>query len=370
MVPGPALLFVEDLGLERGELRLDLSLEVEAGRTVAIVGPSGAGKTSLLQAVAGLIKPRRGSIESNGTTWFDAAKGISLAPERRTCAYVFQDYALFPHLSAWRNVAYPLRRLSRGERRRRAHELLDRFGLAARAGARPSELSGGERQRVALARALALSPAALLLDEPLAALDAQTRAAATRELGRVIAEAGVPAIVVTHDFGEAATFGEELCVLDGGRIVQRGTPSAVAMTPGSPFVAELVGQSVLRGRARSASDGGTEIELEGGGRVISTDSGASGPVAIGVHPWEVLIEPPGRGAAGSARNRLPARVASLTDLGGRVRVGLDVGQTIVAEVTPGSVETLGLTPGAEVQAVWKASATRIVERYRRRSDES
>ncbi len=171
-----------------GALELDLALEVEEG-CLALTGPSGAGKTTALRIAAGLRRPARGRVTCGEEIWLDTERGVAVAPERRRCGVVFQDYALFPHLGARDNVAYPLRRLPRAERRRRADGLLDRFGLLARAAARPRELSGGERQRVALARALAVEPRALLLDEPLAALDAHTRGHARRELAATLGPA-------------------------------------------------------------------------------------------------------------------------------------------------------------------------------------
>jgi len=347
--------------LRLGDFELEITLDVPSDTCLAIVGPSGAGKTSLLRSVAGLARPRAGRIVCGGAVWTDTGRGTFAAPEHRRCGYLFQDYALFPHLSAWRNVAYGLRD-SGAERRQRALELLDRLGLAARAEARPRTLSGGERQRVALARALAVEPAALLLDEPLSALDASTRGRAARELRAAIAAAGVPTLLVTHDFTEAATLASEIGVIDGGRIVQRGTAAALAAEPGSAFVADLVGSVVLTGRAGARSTAGIPVTLDGGSTVWTTDACEPGAVALSVHPWEILIEPPGSDALGSARNRVPARVISVTPLGNRVRLGLDAGQPLAAEVTPQAVEDLGLAPGREVLAVWKASATRVVER--------
>jgi molybdate transport system ATP-binding protein len=357
------LLSIEDLGLRLGSLSLDVSLDVLPERCLALVGPSGAGKTTLLRCVAGLQRPDRGVIRCDGRTWFEPAGAVAVPPESRRCAYVFQDYALFGHLSAWRNVAYPLRVGSRDERRRRALELLDRFGVADLAEARPRTLSGGERQRVALARALAREPSALLLDEPLAALDARTRGHAARELGRTVAAAGVPSILVTHDFEDAAALADEIAVVDAGSVVQRGTPGELASRPASAFVAGLIGSVVLTGRAAARPGGGTDVLLEGGGRVASTDEGFSGDAAVSVHPWEITLEPSDAAGASSARNRLAVRVASVTELGSRVRVGLDHrGQALAAEVTPAAVAELGLAPGREAVAVWKASATRVVER--------
>ncbi|ADB51880.1 ABC transporter ATP-binding protein [Conexibacter woesei] len=349
-----------------GTLDLDVALDVPAGRCVALAGPSGAGKTTVLRAVAGLVRPERGQIACGEETWLDSARGIDVAPERRGCGYVFQDYALFGHMSAWRNVAYGLGHLPRGERRGRAHALLERFGIAgALADARPAQLSGGERQRVALARALGPRPRVLLLDEPLSALDARTRASAGRELARLLGELDVPALLVTHDFAEAALLGDEVAVLDGGRIVQRGAASALAAAPASGFVADFTGASVLLGGVRTGGGDGrlTAIELDGGGSVVAADRG-EGAVAIAVHPWDVTVEPSGGAAvaASSAQNRLEAEVVTVTPIGNRVRVGLAVPQPLAAEVTQASVEQLGLVPGVRVVAVWKASATRVTPR--------
>ena len=330
---------------------------------MALVGPSGSGKSTVLRLIAGLARPRRGRIACGGSDWLDTDAGVDLAPEQRRCGYVFQDYALFTHMSVWRNVAYGLDGIH-GRRRRRlaAFELLERFGVGGLADARPAELSGGERQRVALSRALAAEPRALLLDEPLAALDASTRASAGRELGRLTAEAGVPTVLVTHDFVEAITLTQRVAVIEAGRIVQQGTPETLAAEPASSFVAEVTGSSVLLGVSRRAESGLTEIELEQAGTVRSTDSAPDGPVAVSVHPWEIALEPAGAPPHGSQQNRLPARVRTVARIGSRVRVGLDVGQPLVAEVTEPAREQLQLAPGASVTAVWKASATRAIPR--------
>jgi molybdate transport system ATP-binding protein len=354
-----------DLRVDTGlrSLRLDVELAVEAGRTLAVVGPSGAGKTSILRAASGLLRPERGAISCGGTAWLDTGTGVDLPPEDRRCGYVFQDYALFGHMSAWRNVAYGLGHLPRRDRRARAMELLEAFGLARHADARPPTLSGGERQRLALARALGSRPRALLLDEPLSALDATTRAGAVRVLRRLSEAAAVPTLLVTHDFEEAGALAEEVAVIESGRIVQRGTPDVLAAEPASAFVADLTGSVVLTGHANAGPGGVVEVALDGGGTATSAGGGpVTGPVAVAVHPWEIALEPVSADVAGSPRNRLPATVRSVTTIGNRVRVGMDAGQPLVAEVTPAARDELGLRPGAGVTAVWKASATRIVSR--------
>jgi molybdate transport system ATP-binding protein len=336
-----------------GAIALDVSLEVEDGRCLALAGPSGAGKTSILRIAAGLLRPRDGRVRCGERTWLDTAGGTALPPEQRRCGYVFQDYALFPRMTALQNVAYAVRD------KERARELLERFGIAHLAAARPATLSGGERQRVALARALARRPDALLLDEPLSALDARTRASATRTLKEILAEAAVPALLVTHDFAEAAELGDEVGIIDAGRIVQQGTATELAARPAASFVADFTGAVVLTGTARPAEGGLTAVDLDGGGTVTSTD-GATGPVAVSVYPWEIALEP--AVTETTAQNHLRARIATITVVGNRARVALSRPQPLVAEVTAASAERLGLRPGDEVVASWKAAATRIVAR--------
>ena len=325
--------------------RLEVALDVGA-ETVALVGPSGVGKTTLLRSVAGLVRPERGFVATGGEIWLDTRTGVSLPPERRSVGLVFQEYALFPHLTVAQNVAYG----GRG----RAAELLERFGLAALAPARPAELSGGERQRVALARALAREPRVLLLDEPLAALDTQTRAALRAELGERLRGAGLPTLLVTHDYADAAALADRIGVLVEGRIVQLGTAAELVAAPASPFVAEFTGVNFLRGAARPGGDGLTEVRLADGSVVYSTDPG-TGHVGVVVFPWEVTL---GRSAAAdSARNHLTGRIQALTPVGNRVRVHLG---PLTAEITAASAEQLGLRPGEEVLASFKAAGTKLV----------
>ena len=340
---------------------LTLELSVSSGPSaLAIVGPSGAGKTSMLRMLAGLLRPRTGYVRCGDETWFDAKPAIDVPPEDRRCGYVFQDYALFPHLRAWENVAFGAAG-SRDRRRTRAAELLERFGIAGRAEARPAELSGGERQRVALARALAREPDLLLLDEPLSALDASTRLRASRELAGVIAEASMPVVLVTHDFAEAATLAGDVAVLEHGHVVQRGTPLELAASPASAFVADFTGASVLLGHARDGGDRLAEVVLDGGGTVFSTDA-VRGGVAASVQPWDVSLEPASEGRHGSSQNRLRGRVIGIVPLGSRVRVALETPQLLTVEVTEPAVRSLGLAPGVEVIATWKATATRLAGR--------
>ena len=343
-----------------GGIELEIRFEVPAGRCLALAGPSGAGKTTILRLLAGTARPDRGRIANRDTVWVDTAAGVWCPPEERGCGYVFQDYALFPHLSAWRNVAYGLRSRPAAERRRTALALLDQLGLANRADAKPATLSGGERQRVALARALAPSPQVLLLDEPLSALDARTRARAGRELSQTVRELDVPVVLVTHEFTDAALLGDEIGVLDHGRLIQRGGASELAAAPATPFVADFTGAVVLTGTARAVDSELTTVELDGGGVAYTTDRG-EGDVAVSVYPWEITIGDATAPVVDSAQNRLLARIVSVTTVGNRVRVGLAAGQPLVAEVTGNAVDGLDLAVGHEVMASWKATATRLIK---------
>jgi len=315
----------------------------------------------MLRAIAGLLSPQEGRVELGDSVWLDTERGIDLAPERRGCGFLFQDYALFPRMSGWRNVAYGIGGPRRA-RREAALAMLERFGVAALAEARPPTMSGGERQRVALARALAARPPVLLLDEPLAALDSTTRREAIGELRAVFAETATPAVLVTHSFEEAAVLAGELVVIDAGREVQRGSAAAISAAPASAFVADFAGAVVLRGEASGEGDL-TLVRLPGGGEVWSADR-ARGPVSLSVFPWEISIEagelPPTAGPGDSRLNRLSCEVTTVTTIGSRARVGLAAPELLVAEVTAVSAARLGLRAGTPVVAVWKATATRLI----------
>jgi len=344
----------------RDGFELEAALEVGGGDCLALAGPSGAGKSTLLRIIAGLVAPDRGRVACHNEVWLDTTLGVDVAPELRPCGYVFQDYALFGHLRVWQNVAYALRGHSRGQRRARAHELLERFDIDRLANARPGTLSGGERQRVAVARALARQPSALLLDEPLSALDARTRARAARQLSSILRELDVPTVLVTHDFAEAALLGDDVAIIDAGRIVQRGSATELAAAPATAFVADFTGAVVLTGTARPGPDGLTVVDLDGGGAVTALDH-AHGAVAVSVYPWEISIEPAQARPTGSAQNHLAVEILSMTTVGNRVRLGLVGAQPLAAEITEPAARELALAPGTRVTATWKATATRLLD---------
>jgi len=325
-----------------------LDVELTVGReVVALVGPSGAGKTTLLRAIAGL-QPALGRISVEGDDWLDSARGIDLPAEQRSVGLVFQEYALFPHLTVRKNVEFG---------RKGGAALLERFGLATLADAKPRELSGGERQRVALARALAPDPAVLLLDEPLSALDAHTRGEVRAELQQLLREADRPTLVVTHDFEDAATLATQVGVVVQGHLRQLGPPAELVASPADPFVASLTGANVLRGRARRAQEL-TELELPTGELIRSTDPAEGDAVAI-VYPWEVTLSR--TSPDDSAQNHIAGVVASLVPVGNRVRARVG---PLTAEITTDSSERLGLQVGGTAVASFKATATRLLPEAR------
>jgi molybdate transport system ATP-binding protein len=278
--------------------------------------------------------------------WCDTAAGVWRRPEERPLGVVFQQYALFPHLTVRGNVAFGARR--------DVSPLLERFGLLHLADARPAALSGGEQQRVALARALAREPRALLLDEPLSALDAHTRSAVRTELRGVLRSAGLPALVVTHDFEDAAALADVVGVVVDGRLRQLAPPAELVARPADAFVGSLTGANLLAGTASRGGSGLTALRLAGGGTVYSTDA-VEGAAAAIVYPWDVTLAH--TAPEDSAQNHLSGAVGSMTRIGNRVRVSLG---PLTAEVTAESAERLHVREGDVLVATWKATATRLV----------
>jgi ABC-type sulfate/molybdate transport systems ATPase subunit len=333
-----------DISLALRSYRLELGLTV--GReTLALVGPSGAGKTTVLRAVAGLRRPDEGRIACGGRTWFDSRSGVDLPPEARSVGLVFQEYALFPHMTVRANVAFG------GVRR--VDDLLERFGIAHLAGERPGAVSGGERQRVALARAVAREPEVLLLDEPLAALDAHTRTVVRGELQDLLAEIALPAILVTHDFRDASALADRIGVVLDGRLHQVGTAAELVARPADAFVATFTGGNLLRGTARALPGGGAEVTLAGG-ETIRSDEVAEGSVGVALYPWEVgvALSPPD-----GALNAIAGVVHGLAPEGGRMR--LRVGE-LQMECQPEEISRLGLADGMRAYAVFTPASARLV----------
>jgi molybdate transport system ATP-binding protein len=335
-------------------IQAELRLPADRFSVTVLFGPSGAGKTTILRCLAGLDRPGRGSIQLGGETWFDAERGVCLPPQRRGVGYLFQEYALFPHLTVSRNVAYGLGRLPRAERVRRVAEMLALVGLSGLEGRYPAQLSAGQRQRVALARALARRPRLLLLDEPLSALDVPTREQLRRELRRWLAALPVPTLLVTHDRSEALALGDFLVVLADGKVRQAGPVHEVFARPADSAVARLVGvDTVVQAEALGVRDGLVTLAV-GPVRLFALAPGpVEGAVVVCIRAEHVILEK-GPPAPGSARNRLPGVVRALEREGPTVRVLVDCGFPLAALVTRQACEELGLRAGEPVTALVKA----------------
>ncbi|WP_131105694.1 ABC transporter ATP-binding protein [Ornithinimicrobium sufpigmenti] len=385
------------LAVDLGDFHLDLDLRCDRGVT-AVLGPNGSGKTTALKAVAGLHTLTSGQVRVDGQTWADHGARLHLPPEARSVGMLLADPLLFPHLSLLDNVAYGPR--SRGMPRRAARERaaaeLGRVGLAELADRRPAQVSQGQAQRAALARALATDPAVLLLDEPLSALDPQTRSATRAELSHRLREFDGVTVLVTHDALDALTLGDRLVFVEEGREVQSGTPAEVISRPRSPYVAGVVGLNLLRGtlvhetpvhetlvhetlvheRCDTSVAATTDVSHRSGTGLASEGQAPANIIDLGDGAHLVLAEVPEdvrhgeavwatvapeavalftRRPQTSARNVWPLTVAAVTVTGPRARIHLTGAVHLVAEVTLGAVAELELIAGREVWASVKAT---------------
>ncbi len=317
---------------------------------MGLLGPNGSGKSTTLRCLAGLEAPRNGRIDISGVTVEDTARGIDLPPERRSVGFVFQDYLLFPHMTVLDNVAFGLR--ARGEARQaadtRARQWLDRLEIGDLAPRKPGQLSGGQAQRVALARALVIEPDLLLLDEPLAALDAGTRASVRSLLRRHLADFRGAVVLVTHDPMDAMVLADRVVVVEDGHAVQAGTPGDVARRPESAYVAQLVGVNMLRGQAEAGV-----VTLDDGGEIRIADQSIEDAVIVALRPEAISVHL--QHPEGSARNVWQSRVSSLEARGDLVRLEVEGPPALTAVITPAAVADLGLHEGADVWLTAKAT---------------
>jgi molybdate transport system ATP-binding protein len=335
----------------RGDFCLDLPLRAAAGEVVALLGPNGAGKSTALRSLAGLLPLSAGHLRLSGRTLDDPQQRVYVPPERRPVSVVFQDYLLFPHLTALDNVAFGprCRGVSKTAARQLAAGWLDRFGLSEHARTKPLQLSGGQAQRVALARALAGEPQLLLLDEPLAALDAGTRQDVRVQLGQHLTEHPGATVLVTHDPLDAMVLADRIVVIEDGRVVQEGGPTEITAHPRSDYVARLVGLNLYRGQA----DGRT-VRVTGGA-TLTIEAPAQGPVFVVFRPAAVALFT--ARPEGSPRNTWLATISGVERHGDNIRVHLAGELPAAADITPTAAAELRLLPGAQVWAAVKATDT-------------
>jgi molybdate transport system ATP-binding protein len=329
-----------------GTFRLDVTLTATAGEVVALLGPNGAGKTTALRALAGLHPLAGGHVRLDGVP----LDGVP--PQARRVGVVFQDYLLFPHLSALDNVAFGprCRGAGRAEARRRAAAWLERMGLADQAHAKPRQLSGGQAQRVALARALAVEPDLLLLDEPLAALDARTRLETRTHLRRHLADHPGVTILVTHDPVDAMILADRIVIVEEGRVVQTGDAATVTRQPRTDYVARLVGLNLYRGQ------GAGHVVTVTGGLALTTADAVDGEAFVAFPPAAVALHP--QRPAGSPRNIWPVTVDGVERHGDHIRVHLTGPVDTAADITPAAAADLDLALGRQLWAAVKAAETR------------
>ncbi len=363
---------------------LDLSFTADIGKTTVLLGESGAGKSTVLRSVAGLLHPQRGHISLDDVTYFDSDQHLIVPPQDRPFGYVFQDYVLFPHLSVFENVAFGLRaqHLPRKTIHQHVGEALEQVHLTGLDQRRPAQLSGGQQQRVAIARALALRPQLLLLDEPLSALDVQTRREVRQELRRLLTNVSVTTLMVTHQYLDALLFGQQILVLDQGKIIQQGNHHTLLQKPRSSYVAELVGMNFFQGRVvHSDANALCTIQLSGNGRqgieVHATlgeydqtrwvpQLGEDAYVVVDPRSITLHLIPP----EGSAQNVFCGEIVQILPVGnaesddGRVRVSILLNSStlpLTAELTSSSTIRMELSEGKTIYASFKATEARAYE---------
>ena len=341
------------------EFPLEIGFEVKPAETLVVIGPSGCGKTTTLNMIAGLMDPDEGRVALGEGVLFDCSRRVNVPTERRSIGYVFQDFALFPHMSVKENVAYGLRarRRPKAEIPKRVDEVLGLLGITHLRERRPGALSGGERQRVALARAIACDAEILLLDEPLGSLDAQTRNQVRGELRRMLRVIGRIAIMVTHDYVDALTFGDQICVMDRGRVLQMGSREQLLQHPKSRFVADLTGVNFFEGMISSGSeDGLSEVWVGDSCLHAASERKDMGGVLVAFFPSDVTIgrERP----TGSARNVFQSQIKDIIHMGDKVRLSLNGALPMCAEISANALEEMSIGEGDTVYASLKATAIR------------
>nr|WP_273194117.1 ABC transporter ATP-binding protein [Halomonas sp.] len=358
---------------QAGPIPLAAEFVCQPGELLALVGPSGSGKTTLLRTIAGLYRPQSGRVECAGEVWFDAERKHSLSPQRRQVGIVFQDYALFPHLTASQNIQLPLRHLPQPQRHEQAEQWLAKVRLVGLGKRYPNALSGGQRQRVALARALARDPKVLLLDEPFSAVDQVTRRRLQRELALLRQQIDIPIVLVTHDLEEAAALADQICVLHNGASLQQAAPEALFRRPASPLIARLLDRHNLfegvvvdvKGQPR-LQWGETYLEVAEG--IVDLPLGET--VAWYLPPSDIVLHRRDRPSYGERENPLAAKVEELVVLGGITSVSLRVhhGDMLRFDIATHAARRNQLTRGAVVNVSLLAAGIHLMPGHQVRAD--
>jgi molybdate transport system ATP-binding protein len=348
--------------LGRASITAHFRCPLDPPSVTILFGPSGSGKSTILRCLAGLEQPEEGTISFGDELWFDATARVTVPPQARRLGYMAQDYALFPHHSVEGNIAYGLTGLSSQEKKIRVDEVLHLLHIESIAQQKPTQLSGGQQQRVALARAIARRPRLLLLDEPLSALDAPTRAQLCKDLRRLLTQLAIPSIVVTHDWTEALTLGDQMAVIVEGRFVQTGTPQDVFSRPTDADVARVVGiETVVKGTITEMRDELATVQVGTVALTAIASPNLESDVFVCIRAEDVTLELAGA-AETSARNHLKGTVRTITSLGALVQVTLDCGFPLTALITQSALRDMTLVAGSDVRAAFKAGAVHLIPR--------
>jgi len=347
---------------DRAAVTAQLHLPLDPPSATILFGPSGSGKTTILRCLAGLERPDAGTISFRDSVWFNAATAAQVPPQARMLGYMPQDYALFPNYTVEGNIAYGLTGLSAQEKKARVEDVLHLLQIEQLSQQRPAQLSGGQQQRVALGRAIARRPQLLLLDEPLTALDAPTRARLCKDLRMLLTQLAVPSIIVTHDWTEALALGDYMAVINDGHVLQTGTPLEIFSRPLNADVAVIVGvETVIQGTIRAIRDELATVHVGSVQITALASAGLEAEVFLCIRAEEVTLELAGS-AETSARNHLKGRVQAITPIGALVRVTVDCGFLLTALVTRSALSELKLTVGSNVRAAFKAGSVHLIPR--------
>jgi molybdate transport system ATP-binding protein len=347
---------------EKPSFVLDFELSAEPGITI-LFGPSGSGKSTALKCIAGILSPDSGRIVLDGKVFFDSAAGNCVPVQKRRIGFVFQDCALFPHMSARRNVAYGLNKRPGISTEKKVGELISLLGIESSAEKYPAELSGGEQQRVALARALASEPRLMLLDEPLSAVDVGGRRRLLEEIETIQAASGIPFIYVTHNHSEAVRIGKNMVLMDGGRVIQTGPPSQLFNAPASVLAAHSVGtENIFEGRIvrHDRESGITTVDIAGCLLDVPYNGLQTGEAAtLGIRSEDIIVAQE-RLTRTSARNILEGTVRRVVRDAENSELVVDCGIDFKVSITPAAVQSMGLGAGARVYLLVKARAIHLL----------